>query len=205
MTKLSDFPASANRVTLPAKSILFRQGQVCDTFYVLLEGSIRVLARSAAGKEIVLYRVGPGDLCTLTTSCLLSGSRYPSDAIAESEVTAMAMQKTEFNKLVNSSDEFRALVLSSFGERLTSLIVLVEQLALQSIEWRLATFLLEHTGPGNILSTTHQEIANEIGSVREVVSRQLKVFSDQGWIDINRGSITLRDRNALRLLTQIKG
>ena len=200
---LPDFLASAKHVTLPAKSRLFQQGQFCDTFYVLLEGSVRVFARSPGGKEIVLYRVGPGEMCTLTTSCMLSHKQYPADAITESDITAIAMSKVEFDQLINFSDEFRNFVFSSFGERLIAMIGRVEQLSLESIEQRLANFLLEYAGPENNITYTHKAIAREIGSAREVVTRQLKVFADHGWIDINRGSVTLLDRNALIGLTQI--
>ena len=203
--KLPEFLASADHVTLPASSNLFQQGQVCDKFYVLLEGSIRVFASSPAGKEVVLYRVGPGEMCTLTTSCLLSNKRYPANAVTEEDITAVALPKIEFDQLINSSDEFRQFVLSSFGERLTAMIVRVEQLALESIEQRLAYFLLEHASTDNNITYTHQAIANEIGSAREVVTRQLKVFADKGWIDISRGSVTLHDRKALTCLTQING
>lgn len=182
---------------------VFRQGEACHNYYIALSGCIKVFARSPGGKEIVLYRVEPGDICVLTTSCMLSSSQYPADAIAETDVTAIALPKEEFERLMHDSDEFRAFVLSSFGNRLTGLITLVEQVALESIEQRLASFLLERTQPEHpVLQATHQDIATEIGTAREVVSRQLKALAERGVVSLSRGSVTVLDRTALENSTR---
>lgn len=192
---------SANRVSVGRRSQVFHQGEACNNYYIVTEGCIKVFARSAGGKEIVLYRVEPGDICVLTTSCMLSGSRYPADAVAESDVTAIALPRPDFERLMRESEEFRTFVLSSFGNRLAGLVTLVEQVALESIEQRLAGFLLERCDPASgLLEATHQDIAMEIGSAREVVSRQLKTLEGRGWVSLARGSVTIRDRDALATL-----
>jgi CRP/FNR family transcriptional regulator len=201
---LPDIPvelADARRVHVDERSQVFRQGDPCENYYLVLEGCIRVYARAASGKEIVLYRVEPGDICVLTTSCMLSSSPYPAEGIAETAVTAIALPKSEFDRLIGTSEAFRGFVLSSFGNRLAGLVALVEQVALDSIGQRLARFLLERTDDGTrLLTLTHQDIATEIGSAREVVSRQLKNFESSGWVALGRGSLRVEDCMALRAL-----
>ena len=196
---------TARQVEVKRGAQVFRQGEACQNYYIALQGCIKVFARSPGGKEIFLYMVEPGDICVLTTSCMLSKIRYPADAIAESDVTAIALAKSEFDHLMNVSEEFRSFVLSSFGNRLAGLITLVEQVALESIEHRLVTFLLENTDIDSpVMEATHQEIATEIGSAREVVSRQVKNLEERGWIAPARGNITVLDRAALEHFLVIK-
>ncbi len=193
--------ADASRVHVSKRSRVFRQGDPCTNYYLVLEGCIRVNARADSGKEIVLYRVEPGDICVLTTSCMLAGSPYPAEGIAESDVTAIALPKSDFDRLMASSESFRGFVLSSFGNRLAGLVTLVEQVALAGVGQRLARFLLARTGEGDrLLTLTHQEIATEIGSAREVVSRQLKNFESNGWVALSRGSLRVDDCAALLAL-----
>lgn len=195
--------ADARRVQVKAHEQVFRQGDPCDNYYLVLEGCIRVYARAPSGKEIVLYRVEPGDICVLTTSCMLSSTPYPAEGVAEEDVTAIALPKGDFDRLVQSSDAFRTFVLASFGARLAGLVALVEEVALASIGQRLARFLLDRTTGGSVtLTLTHHDIATEIGSAREVISRQLKLFESSGWVALARGSLRVTDAEALRGLAR---
>lgn len=182
-------------LTIAAGSQVFHQGQPCDNYFILMAGSARVFTRSAAGKEVVLYRVEPGDMCVLTTSCLLSRQAFPAEAVAETDLRIKMMPKSQFDHLLNESSEFRQWVFKSFGRRLGNLIGTVEKLALETIEQRLAKYLLLQ--PSNPVVITHQNLALEIGSAREVVSRHLKRFESQGWIHLTRGHIELINRQAL--------
>ncbi len=199
-----DLPAeleSASRAVISAGDQVFRQGDACHNYYIALKGCIKVFARSARGKEIVLYRVEPGDICVLTTSCMLSGTPYPADGVAEADTVAVVLPKRDFDRLMRESEEFRSFVLTSFGSRLSSLITLVEQVALESVEARLANLLLTKTSDQeNVVRATHEAIASEIGSAREVVSRQLKNFASAGLVDLTRGSIVVLDRYGLDAL-----
>lgn len=185
-------------VSIPAGTGIFHQGQSCENYFILIQGSARVFTRSAAGKEVVLYRVEPGDMCVLTTSCLLSSQTFPAEAVAETEMRVKVMPKSQFDKLVNESADFREFVFKSFGRRLGNLITTIEKLALESIEQRLAKYLLLQ--PDNKIAITHQDLALEIGTAREVVSRHLKRFESEGWINLGRGHIELLDRKALHEL-----
>ncbi len=198
--KLPEGIESNRTVTVEAGSTLFRQGDACSSYYIVLDGAVKVFARSPRGKEVVLYRVSPGDICILTTSCILSGSQYPADAIIESDVTAIALPKRDFVQMMKDSEEFREFVLMSFGQRLTGLITLIEQVVLESVDFRLAQYLLSHADTDGFVASTHESIATEIGSAREVVGRHLKRFSSAGMVETVRGRIRIIDARALESL-----
>ena len=184
-------------VSLPAQHQVFSQGQVCENYIVVTAGKVKVFARSEDGREIVLYRIQPGEVCVLTTSCLMGNARYSAEGVTETEVTAHIISQAEFNKLLASSEEFRQFVFHNFGHRLSDLMLQIEQIAFDSIEKRICLFIYQHTDQNNILNTTHQAIAEEIGSAREVVSRCLKKLEKQGVVELHRGSIKLLQPEAL--------
>jgi CRP/FNR family transcriptional regulator len=186
---------------LPANATAFRHGDACENYLLILEGRVKVLTRAENGREIVLYRLGAGDSCVLTTSCLFGHASYPAEGIAETDVTALAIAAGPFHRVIQSSRHFREFVFSSFSSHLGSLIALVEEVAFGRLDIRLARHLLEYDGHGILLHTTHQQLATELGSAREVISRQLKDFETRGWLKLGRGSIELIDKNALEYLS----
>ena len=184
---------------VPAGTQIFRQGDQCAQYFFVLEGSAKVFARSTNGKEVLLYRIEPESICLLTASCLLGNKAFPAEAIAETELKVRVINKTTFDLLMNESPEFRDKVLSGFGKRMNDLIATIQKLELESVEQRLVKFLLMQ--PLNIITTTHQQIADEIGSAREVVSRHLKRLEEQQLLKLGRGHITLTERAKLLALT----
>ena len=194
--------ASAVReISLPANTTAFHQGDNCANYLLVVEGSIKVLARSESGREIVLYRVQRGGSCVLTTSCLLSNSRYPAEGITESPVQALAIPAEIFHQGLAESEAFRQFVFNAYGQRLAEVIALVAEISFGQLSRRLARYILQHA-TGNALATTHQALATELGSAREVISRQLKDFEQRGWIVQQRGQIKLRDPDGLKSITQ---
>lgn len=182
--------------SLPADTIAFHQGDRCHHYLLVLEGSIKVLARSASGREIVLYRVQRGGSCVLTTSCLLAHSRYPVEGITETPVRALAIPATAFHQGLAESESFRTFVFNTYGQRLSEVIALVESISFEHINRRLARYLLDHASNG-VLHITHQALATELGSAREVISRQLKDFEQHSWIEQQRGEIKVLQEDAL--------
>jgi CRP/FNR family transcriptional regulator len=189
--------ASAQVIAVPAGVTVFRPGDACQSYLLVLTGSVRVQKVSETGREIVLYRVGPGESCILTTSCLIAGERYPADGVTETDVTAVSLPVAAFQRAVATSEAFRRFVFASFGERMANLMVLVEAVAFGRMDARLAERLLALAGPGGRISATHQQLAAELGSAREVVSRLLKEFERHGWLALERGQITVLDRAGL--------
>jgi CRP/FNR family transcriptional regulator len=193
---------SARLVTLAPGTRVFRDGESCGTYVLVLKGRVRVQKVSESGREIVLYRVGAGQGCVLTTSCLLAGEDYPAEAVAETEVRAVVIPAREFDRGLAESSGFRHFVFSNYGRRLAELIMLVEDVAFGRIGERLAQSLLEHADDTGGVTATHQTLAVELGTAREVVSRQLKEFERRGWVRLHRGRIDVLDAEALRSLIE---
>ena len=184
--------------TLPAGAVPFRHGDSCESFLFVLSGTVRVHMTSETGREIVLYRVEDGQTCILTTCCLMSNEDYPAEAVTESEVSAVVLPAAGFREMVARSTVFRDFVFSTYGRRIFDLTLLVEEVAFQNIDLRLARFLVEAADTRGQLALTHQEVAVELGSVREVISRQLKEFERRNWVELRRGRIDVLDADALR-------
>ncbi|NCF14850.1 MAG: cyclic nucleotide-binding domain-containing protein [Gammaproteobacteria bacterium] len=178
---------------------IYRIGSICDSFLLLLTGTVRVQLSSPRGRQITLRRLGPGDHCSLTTSCLLGRSVYPADAISESHGEAVAISRETFHRAFEQSPGFRRFVLEGYAFSHANLIARIEQLAFVPIDTRLSNALLDFHEKGED-RVTHQELAVELGTAREVVSRRLKQFESEGWVRLARGRITVSDRNSLRQL-----
>jgi len=187
-------------VELPQGSRIFAPGHAPESFLLLLDGIVRVQQVSDAGREIVLYRVATGETCPLTTACLLGYEEYQAEGIAETHVKAAAIPRTAFDDLIASSSAFRRFVFTAFSHRVTDLFRIIEEVAFQRIDVRLAQRLLQLADARGLVGATHQQLANELGSAREVVSRQLHEFQRRGWIRTSRGSVEMADRQALARL-----
>jgi CRP/FNR family transcriptional regulator len=191
--------AAANTIELGANEFVFHLGDACEAFVILLDGSVRVQLTSAAGREVTLYRIEPGGSCLLTTSCLFSHDQYPAEALTETPVRALAVPKPVFEALLEHSKAFRDYVFDGFAGRLTDVIGRIEAVALTPIEGRLAAALLRLHGSGQS-NITHQALAVELGTAREVVSRHLKRMEASGWVELGRSRIRVIDRDALQKL-----
>jgi len=185
------------QVVIPANTTLFRQGDSCQNYLLILSGSVKVFTRAENGREIVLYHISTGHSCVLTTSCLLSSEDYPAEGVTETDIVAVVIPGPIFDEYVALSAAFRKLVFNSYGDRLAALISLVEEISFSKLDVRLAKFLLENSSVNTPLITTHQALATELGSAREVISRQLKEFEKNGWVKLSRGKIQIMNQLAL--------
>lgn len=191
----------AAEVVVPAGERVFSQGQRAENYLVVTQGCVKVFARSSEGREVVLYRVRAGEMCTLTTCCMLSHSSYPAEAVTETEVRALVIGSEPFDRALNESDAFRKFVFSSFSARLADVMQRMEQLVLDSVQLRLVRCLLARADTDSTVRATHEELAFEIGTAREVVSRHLKALEQEGLIRMQRGSICLQRPGALRAIS----
>jgi CRP/FNR family transcriptional regulator len=187
-------------VELPAGSRIFGPGHAPESFILLLEGSVRVQQVSESGREIVLYRVAPGESCALTTACLLAHENYLAEAVAETDVSAIALPSQTFDELIARSPAFRRFVFASFSARVTNLLRLIDDVAFSRLDVRLAQKLVELSGGGDHVTATQQQLASELGTAREVVGRILTEFQRRGWVSPGRGHIGLVDRAAIQRL-----
>ena len=187
----------ASVVTIPVNESLFQSGGNCDDYLLVLDGVLRVCLFSENGREIVLYRVRAGQTCFLTTSCLLTSEPYTAEGVVEEEISAVLLPAALFRELMATSAEFRNFVFFSCGKRISKLMQLIETVAFERIDLRLSRFLVKAAEQGSTLETTHEQIASELGTAREVVSRQLKAFENKGWIDLKRNRVIILDKAAL--------
>ena len=201
-----DAPCGALRtqiqaVTLPAGQSVFRRGEPCRNYLVVLSGSVRVQALSSGGREVTLYRVRDGESCVITTSCLISHEAYPAEGMTETETHALVIPRALFDQAMDCSAAFRRFVFANQGQRLADLIRRLEDVAFGRVEARLARLLVDRSrADGDQVILTHQQIAAELGTAREVVSRQLKRLEQAGWVRVGRGAIEVCDRQALLAL-----
>ena len=192
--------STATLMRIPAGTIVFDEQQLCQGFPMLLAGSIRVFKASQNGRELQLYRVLPGESCILTSSCLLGKNRYQASGVVEQDLEMVLLPASSFYTLIANHEAFRLYIFNLFSDRLTDLMQLVSAVAFQKLDQRLATLLISKSAPIRI---THQALADELGSVREMVSRLLKNFSEQGWIKSGREQIDIIDPSALKKLTEL--
>ena len=186
----------AAALDLPAGAHVFAERQPCQGFPLLLAGSIKVVKQSSSGRELMLYRVAPGGSCIITSSCLLGHSDYNARGIAESPLRLLLLPADLFGELMLEHAPFRDFVFHLFSERIGELMQLVEEVAFARLDQRLARLLLGRNE--NVLNITHQQLADELGSVREIVSRLLKGFAEQGMLVLGREQVSIIDRARLR-------
>jgi CRP/FNR family transcriptional regulator, anaerobic regulatory protein len=187
--------ATASVMHLPAGTVLFDENQPCQGFPLLLSGNIRVIKAAPSGRELQLYRVMPGESCILTSSCLLGNTRYHARGIAEQALEMVLLPASAFHTLLGKQEAFRGYVFHLFSDRLTDLMQLVSAVAFQKLDQRLANLLVSKANP---IHATHQALADELGSAREIVSRLLKGFAEQGWVKLGREQIDITDVAALK-------
>ncbi|MDQ5904517.1 MAG: family transcriptional regulator, anaerobic regulatory protein [Pseudomonadota bacterium] len=187
-------------MSVPAGTQLFAEAQPCRGFPLLISGSIKVVKAAPSGREMLLYRVEPGGSCIITSSCLLGHTAYSARGEAETDLQMLALPPALFSRLVAEQAAFRDFVFHLFSDRIAELMQLIEEVAFHRLDQRLARLLLSR---GDSIQATHQALADELGSVREIVSRLLKGFASEGLVSLGRENITLLDREGLKRLAQM--
>lgn len=194
--------AGALAIERPAGTVLFEEGSACGGLLLLEAGLVRVSRTSQEGRELQLYRVEPGETCVLTVGCLLGGSAYPARGVAETDVRGIFLPAGLFEPLAAESAPFRAFVFRAFGDRLAALVDLAAAVSFEALDRRLARALLERvrTSGRIVVEVTHAELAAELASAREHVSRLLGGFADAGVLELGRGRVTVRDKTRLEAM-----
>jgi CRP/FNR family transcriptional regulator len=186
-------------VRMPEGTVIFGPGKSPENMLLLLEGTVRVQQLAENGREVVLYRVTAGESCVMTTACMLAYEDYSAEGIAETDVVAAAVPRAVFDELVATSKDFRTFVFTAYSRRMTDLFHVIEDIAFRRMDIRLAQKIAERAEQGS-LRATHAQLAAELGTAREVVSRQLAEFQRRGWVDLGRGTVTILDADALEQL-----
>ena len=176
--------------------MLAGEGFLCNGVAFVSSGAIRVFTMSPDGREMTLYRIRKGESCVLTMLCFLGKTENNTFAIAEDNASVIILPQDAFNKLFNSSTEWSTFVFRSLSDKVTELMLFVEEFAFSSMDKRLAIYLYEASiiNGSNTIKTTHEQIAGELGTAREVVSRLLKSFEKTGMVSLSRGEIEVQPR-----------
>lgn len=194
-------------VELPGGTQVFETRTRCAGFPIILSGTVRVFKHLANGRSIELYRVTPDEACILSLGCLLGGGQYPAAGVTSGATRMIVMPPALFNECLAADEGFRTSIFRTLGDRLVHTMELVEEVATLRLDVRLASALLVHAqevdaaaGEGALIAVTHQELADELGTVREMISRVLDDFEAQGMVELGRGRVRIRDNAKLKKL-----
>ena len=193
--------AAAEPMRVPAGTVLFDENDPCQGFPLVLEGEIKVSRHSSDGRSLELYRVVPGELCLVSSASLFRSSPVSAQGLTTRSSTLLLITPSTFVQWLETP-VFRNDILGLFAERMADLTGLIDAVAFQRLDQRLAASLL---GRGQHLALTHQQLANELGTVREMVSRLLRRFEREGWVELAREHILIRDSRALRAVAEMQG
>ncbi len=194
---LREFQEQAFFMRIPAGHDVFLEGDQVEAIALLISGVVRVYKIGETGREITLYRFGNGESCILTANAILSQMNFPAVATVEKEAEAVMVPANTFRDWVKHYDLWREFVFDLLSQRLSSVMEIVEEVAFRRMDARLAALLMKRGLRSDWVHATHQELAAELGSSREVISRLLEDFSAQGLVEGGRGSLRILDREGL--------
>jgi CRP/FNR family transcriptional regulator len=183
-------------IEVPANTVLFNENASCQGFPLVISGEIKVSRNSGDGRSLELYRVVPGELCLVSSACLFRAQPLSAFGITTKPSTLMLIKPDLFTRWLETP-AFRNDVLGLFAERMADLTLLIDAVAFHKLDRRLAAALL---GRGQQLLVTHQALADELGTVREIVTRLLRRFEREGWVSLGREQIQIVNGAALRAL-----
>ena len=190
-----------NEVRAPAGTVLFDRGGICNDIALIGAGNIRIFISNQAGREITLYHVGAGETCPINLLGALQGRPVPATAIVESDIHAVVLPGSAFREWMRQHDGVRSFLIEGLAGRFVEVFEQVNEISFSKLDERLADFLMQRfaesrdTPPS--LVGTHEHLASELSTAREVVSRLLRDFERSGAVDLGRGRITLRNAELL--------
>jgi CRP/FNR family transcriptional regulator len=190
--------AAAEPLSVSPGADLFQEGDECEALALVARGSVRVFKTGERGREITLYHVEDGQSCLVNMLSVLVGKPAVATARSEAQTEGVIIPRAAVRTLVQASDLVRAYAIETMAERLIAFMTLFEEVAFGKMDARLAAFLLQRFESKPFVAATHEEIAAELGTAREVVSRLLKDFATAGAIEVGRGRLELRDEAILR-------
>lgn len=202
----STVESAGKPLLLPPGAFVFRDGDRCDQFALVGRGGLRVFKTAETGREITLYHVQAGEICLMNTLSVFLGTPVRATALVEAPLEALVLPRPVFLEWLRTNDAVRSFIFGAMAERLFDVLTLVEEVAFGQMDVRLAHLLSRRFANNGVplreISTTHEDLAAELGTVREVVSRLLKEFERQGALETARGRILLRDEGVLRRFGQ---
>jgi CRP/FNR family transcriptional regulator len=200
---VDEFQQVAFLAKIPAGHDVFLEGDRIDAIALLISGVVRVYKIGETGREITLYRFGHGESCILTANAILSQKLFPAIATVEQEAEAVMIPADKFRDWVKRYDPWREFVFELLSDRLSTVMAVVDQVVFQRMDRRVASLLITKSNNLHPIRTTHQELASELGSSREVISRILEDLSQKGLIEVGRGIVEILDSDELHALAVV--
>ena len=194
----NDFFAHASLMRIPQGHVIATEGSVCAQLALVLSGQIRVYKLGDSGREITLYRISEGDSCVLTASCIMSDTSFPAIAEAETDLEVLVIPASKARDWLTESKAWCGFVFGLISRRLAEVISVLEDVTFLHMDERVAAYLIALSGQGLEHHITHHQIAADLGTTREVVSRILKTFETQGCIEMGRGFLKIIELSALQ-------
>lgn len=191
--------AAAIERTFSKGEILHRSADECTGLMLVRSGQIRAYTVSQEGKEVTLYRLLDGDICLFSASCIINSISFDITLSAEKDTAVIVVAADVYKRVMKSSAPLSNFTNEIMASRFSEVMWLVEQIMWKSFDKRLASFLIEESNiEGSLtLKLTHETIGNHLGSPREVVTRMLKYFADEGLVVLTRGAVTISDPGRL--------
>ena len=200
---LREFQAAAFLARIPAGKDVFVEGDEAQAIALLLSGVVRVYKIGETGREITLYRFGFGESCILTANAILSSKTFPAIATVEQDAEAIMIPADTFRDWVKRHDLWREFVFDLLSDRLSTVMTVVDEVVFRRMDRRVASLLVAKATAQHPILITHQEIAAELGSSREVISRILEDLARQGLVESGRGSIRVLDAAGLESISLV--
>lgn len=187
--------------TVPKGTITHRADQDCRGIMLVLSGQLRAYIVSEEGREVTLYRVQAGETCVLSSSCLMDAIVFDVLIEAMEDTQVLTLPAAALASLIQKRPEVELFLYKTASERFSDIMWTIQQILFMGMDRRTAIFLWdEYTRQGEVIPLTHDEVARYIGSAREVVTKVLKYFAQEGIVALRRGKITILDKNKLRQL-----
>lgn len=198
-----DFRQAAYYARIPAGKDIFVEGDAVQSIALMLSGNVRVYKIGENGREITLYRFGLGESCILTANAIMNQQTFPAVALVESEAEAIMVPAATFRDWMRRYEEWRNFLFDLLSQRLAAVMAIVDEVVFHRMDARVAALVLRRAEQGSIIQITHQEIAAELGSSREVISRILEGFESAGMISSSRGQIEILDAGELEARSEM--
>jgi len=196
------FFRNATLMHIPANHTIAAEGSECAQLALLVSGKVRVYKLSDSGREITLYRISSGDSCVLTAACMMSDIHFPAIAVTETDAEAVIIPARQAREWMSESKPWSAFIFGLIAKRLVEVISVLEDVAFHRMDERIAAYLIAIAAQGTTVNITHHEIASDLGSTREVVSRILKDFESKALVEGVRGKLTILDLPGLQAYRQ---
>lgn len=189
---------SVRIMNMDERAMLLGQGEECLYLPVVMSGRVKVIKNSESGREIVIYHIDEGGSCILSALGILNGTTYPASAFCEKKAEILLFPSRLVRDFVNRYEGWRNFIFRLYNSRFHQLFEFIDEILFSRLDVRMARYLLSEEDRTGTVRKTHQQIAEELGSTREVISRILKDMENRGLLDLKRGSLVLTDRENLK-------